>query len=166
MKSISTNMTISRFLTIGLFVLIIKAANATPKNFFGDPTFFLGPVGQSLGGAGSTQKITNDNSFLNPAAGAFSKEYAVNANFSTAARTLSATVFDTKSTDYGAGMFYVHRDVASGDTKTPLMAGSAEQSFQSYGGSVFGKLHESFAVGVTAKYSTRTGTGFYNGKGV
>ena len=152
----------SLFLFSLCFSLGINSALAAPLYIMGDPVFQLGAEALSLGGAALTTKSTHDNLLLNPAAGAFSKEYAIDATFSTALRTLSASVFDTKSSEYGGGIYYIRKEVESGDLDKPLMSGSLEHKYQSFGVSLFGKLVEQFAVGITGRYSMRDGTGTAN----
>lgn len=143
-----------------LFLLLISVGNtAIPTYFSGDPVFLLGPVGQSMGGAVYSHKANHDNLLLNPAAGAFSSEYSAEGAFSTAAKTIGASVFDTKSTSYGGGLTYLRREVGSDEATKPLKAGSLKQTYQNIGVSMFGKLHESFSASLTGKYIIREGTG-------
>jgi len=147
-------------LTVAALSLSPFALLAAPPTYFaGDPVFFLGPVGQSLGGAVYSHKSYHDNLLSNPAAGSFTQEYAAEGSFSTAAKTIGVSIFDTKSTSYGGGLTYVRREVGSGDVKEPVKAGTLNQTYQSFGLSLFGKLHESFAIGVTGRYSMRENTG-------
>ncbi|MEZ4813691.1 MAG: hypothetical protein R3A80_00595 [Bdellovibrionota bacterium] len=146
-----------------LLPLLLQAT--PPTNFSGDPVFFLGPIGQSLGGSVYSHKSLHDNLLVNPSAGSFGTEYAAEGSFSTAAKTIGLSVFDTKSTTYGGGLTYLRREVGSGDAKEPLKAGNLNQTYQSFGLSLFGKLHESFAVGVTGRYSMRDATGAADANG-
>ncbi len=151
---------------LALTIVPEMAKSAVPTNFSGDPVFFMGPIGQSLGGAVYSMTTPHDNMLSNPAAGSFSTDYAANGSFSTVARTLTSSVFDTKSTSYGGGFTYVRREVDTGESTKPLKAGSVPQTYQSFGLSIFGKLYETFAIGVTGRYSMRsqTGTADINGE--
>lgn len=142
---------------LSLCPLFINAA--VPTSFAGDPVFNLGPIGQSLGGAVYSHKSFHDNLLVNPSAGSFSQEYAAEGSFSTAAKTLGASIFDTKSTSYGGGLTYVRKEVSSSDATEPVKAGTLPQTYQSFGLSLFGKLHPNFAIGVTGRYSMRENTG-------
>jgi hypothetical protein len=157
MKHISISKNV--VLTIALSA---TCAFAAPFNSSGDPVFFLGPIGQGLGGAVYSVPTFHDSLLVNASSGAFTKEYHASGSFSTAARTLGASIFDTKSTEYGGGLTYLRREVGSSDTNKPLKAGSMEQLYQSFGLSIFGKLVESLAVSVTGKYSMRSNTGLLN----
>ncbi len=143
--------------SLGLFLssqkMFLKAS--TPEHFFGDPLFLLSPVAQSLGGAAFSLKDAHDSILLNPASGAFASEYSVHGNFSSAARTLSASIFDSKSTVVGAGFAYIRRSIEKDDTSKLYTSGNTEMTYQGLNLSVFGKLQENFGVGLTLRYSIR-----------
>jgi hypothetical protein len=128
---------------------------STPDNLFGDPLFLLSPVAQSLGGAAYSLKGAHDSVLLNPASGAFASEYSVHGNFSSAARTLSASIFDSKSTALGAGFAYIRRNVEKDDASKVYTAGDHEMDYQGLNLSLFGKLQENFSIGLSGRYSIR-----------
>jgi hypothetical protein len=130
-------------------------AASTPDHLFGDPFFLLSPIAQSLAGAAYTLKGAHDSILLNPASGAFASEYSIHGNFSSAARTLSASIFDSKSTALGAGFAYIRRSVEKDDASKIYTAGDTETNYQGLNLSLFGKLQENFGVGLTARYSIR-----------
>ncbi len=134
-------------------------AGSTPSHLLGDPLFLLSPVAQSLGGAAYSLKGAHDSILLNPASGAFASEYSVHGNFSSSARTLSASIFDSKSTALGAGFAYVRRNIEKDDASKVYTSGDSEQAYQGLNLSLFGKLQENFGVGLTVRYSARNKTG-------
>jgi hypothetical protein len=151
-----------KFTSFLLFLSPFFMKAATPTRFAGDPVFFLGPAGQALGGSVYSHRSYHDNLLTNPAAGAFNSEYSAEGSFSTAAKTIGVSVYDTKSTTYGGGLTYLRREVGNDDTTKPIKAGSLPQTYQSIGFSLFGRLQESFAIGVTGRYSMRENTGVAN----
>lgn len=148
---------IKKFFTLCLLLNSQKIllGASTPEHFFGDPLFLLSPVAQSLGGAAYSLKGAHDSILLNPASGAFANEYSVHGNFSSAARTLSASIFDSKSTAIGAGFAYIRRSVEKDDASKIYTAGDTESTYQGLNLSLFGKLQENFGVGLTVRYSIR-----------
>ena len=147
----------SSLILISASFLTISQSRAA---IFGDPVMLLGPHAQSVGGALYSLKSTHDSLLLNPAAGAFTKEYSFDGTFSTAARTLSASLFDTNTTEWGAGLVYVRREIESSDAnERPVMAGTLPMTYQFFSLSVFGKLSDNFSVGLTGHYTIREATG-------
>jgi hypothetical protein len=147
------------FFTLLLSLQKPLLAGSTPNHLLGDPLFLLSPVAQSLGGAAYSLKGAHDSILLNPASGAFANEYSVHGNFSSSARTLSASIFDSKSTALGAGFAYIRRNVEKDDATKVYTAGDSEQAYQGLNLSLFGKLQENFGVGLTVRYSGRNKTG-------
>lgn len=158
--NIKTPGTLTRFFLWGLLLTASPKPlmSATPDQFIGDPLFLLSPVAQSMGGAAYSLKGAHDSILLNPASGAFASEYSIHGNFSSAARTISASIFDSKSTVLGAGFAYIRRDVQKDDAQKIYTAGDLEQNYQGLNLSLFGKLQENFGIGLTARYSIRNKT--------
>lgn len=159
MKKLFTGTNLLKITSFALFSSPLFAVAAPPTAVAGDPVFFLGPIGQALGGSVYSHRSYHDNLLTNPSAGSFNSEYSAEGSFSTAAKTIGLSVYDTKSTSYGGGLTYLRREVGNDDATKPLKAGSLPQTYQSIGLSLFGKIHESFAIGVTGKYSMRENTG-------
>ena len=157
MKKIISSKFVKNLLYIALLLSSPKTlfAASTPDHFFGDPFFLLSPVAQSLGGAAFTARGAHDSILLNPASGAFASEYSIHGNFSSAARTLSASIFDSKSTGLGAGFAYIRRSVEKDDASKIYTSGDTETEYQGMNLSLFGKLQENFGVGLSARYSVR-----------
>ena len=124
------------------------------QNYAADPSSMLGPKSAGRGGATVASENDHEAIYQNIASAGFAQKYTVTGAYIGAGDALSVSVVDTKSGPVGGAISYLHRELKNNLNGNTTL-GDYRRNEERASGSLFGRISEELAVGVTAKYAYR-----------
>jgi hypothetical protein len=132
---------------IFLFTLAANAAKPTQS----DTLSLSGPIGAAKGSTTVATPASYDNALLNVAAAAPNKQYNVGVGFLSGARTMLASIVDTKSSALGGSVYFARRENKRGSLGNESL-GSFRRLENRVGFALFGRVSEEVSFGAGAKW--------------